>query len=161
MEVGSWDAVCAAIKDALSMADQNIRTELSERLDAYRVAEPGAWRHMYVNGVGSGQLHGLLDAIEMGINDTTPAEPTPRFPDIHVNFERGQPGGNVFSIIGRVRTALARAGHAGYATDFQRDAMDSHSYADVLNMVRVLVTVDDEGEWEDEEEMRRLVREDR
>jgi hypothetical protein len=42
--------------------------------------------------------------------------------------------GNVFSIIGRVRRALKRAGQQAQADEFSKKAMNAKSYDEVLQM---------------------------
>jgi hypothetical protein len=50
--------------------------------------------------------------------------------------------GNVFAIIGAVSKALRRAGRADKASEFQRKAMSSSSYGDVLMLCSEYVDVE-------------------
>lgn len=50
--------------------------------------------------------------------------------------------GNVFLIIGKVSSALKRAGHADLAKEFSNKALESHSYDAVLQLVMEYVNIE-------------------
>lgn len=58
---------------------------------------------------------------------------TPKYPDVNVDLTRVD--GNVFAIIGAVRSALKRGGYTDEAKEFTEAAMSSSSYNDVLVLV--------------------------
>lgn len=63
----------------------------------------------------------------------------PRFPDVKVKLS-GQDG-NTGAIMGRVTTALARAGHGEFADEFRAAVFDCESYDAVLQLVMRWVDV--------------------
>lgn len=63
----------------------------------------------------------------------------PKYPDVHVQLTEGD--GNIFLIIGKVSTALRRAGHSDAVTEFVGAVTDSDSYDAALQTVMSWVEV--------------------
>lgn len=61
------------------------------------------------------------------------------YPDVEVELIGTD--GNVFALIGKVSTALKRAGHREGATVFQTKAMNADSYESVLRLIADTVEV--------------------
>lgn len=62
-----------------------------------------------------------------------------KFPDVSVDLS--ETDGNVFSIIGKVKKALERAGHREAADEFRTKAMEAESYDDVIQLAMSMVDV--------------------
>ncbi len=62
-----------------------------------------------------------------------------KFPDVEV--ELSDTDSNVFSIIGKVKKALKRAGHHEAAQEFSDEAMRQESYDDVIQLAMRTVDV--------------------
>ena len=64
-----------------------------------------------------------------------------RYPDVQVQLDLDGPGGNIFAVMGRVTSALHRAGHDDRVQEFTADITSADDYHEALDRVGRWVSV--------------------